>query len=109
MDGTWQAHPVDSRWRRPGHTARVVPRTSITEAVGFQVTLDLVRSEREDDLVGHLGPDLLGPDWDAEVALLRLRVDPTAPIGDAMLEQRNLAGVGTVFKAELCFLAGVTR
>jgi endonuclease VIII len=107
MDGTWQVHPPGSRWRRPAHTARVVLRTSAAEAVGFQVMLDLVRTSSERDLVGHLGPDLLGPDWDPDVALSRLRADPEAPIGDALLEQRNLAGIGNVFKAELCFLAGV--
>ena len=107
MDGTWQVHSLGSRWRRPGHTARVVLRTPTTEAVGFQVLLDLVRTSSEDDLVGHLGPDLLGPDWDADVAFSRLRAAPAVPIGDALLEQRNLAGIGNVFKAELCFLAGV--
>lgn len=107
MDGSWSVHPRGTRWRKPWHTARVVLRTATTEAVGFQVVLDLVRTEKEDGLVGHLGPDLLGPDWDAEVALERLRADPSAPIGDALLEQRNLAGVGNVFKAELCFIARV--
>ena len=69
--------------------------------------IDLVRTEKEDELVGHLGPDLLGPDWDADLALANLRADPDAPIGDALLDQRNLAGVGNVFKSELCFLGGV--
>ncbi len=107
MEGTWSVHPVGSRWRKPAHTARVVLRTESTEAVGFQVLLDLVPTDREDDLVGHLGPDLLGPDWDLEEALSRLAADPARPIGDALLEQRNLAGIGNVFKAELCFLSGV--
>ena len=107
MDGTWQVGPKGSRWRRPGHTARVILRTATTEAVGFQVLLDLVRTSSEDDLVGHLGPDLLGPDWDAEVALERLRADPAVPIADALLDQRNLAGVGNVYKAEICFLCRV--
>ena len=107
MEGIWHVHPLRTRWRRPAHTARVILRTATTEAVGFQVILDLVRSEKEDELVGHLGPDLLGPDWDAEIALARLRADPTAPIGDALLEQRNLAGIGNVFKSEICFLGGV--
>jgi endonuclease-8 len=107
MDGEWHTHPLGTRWRRPGHTARAILRTATTEAVGFQVTLDLVRTTNEEDLVGHLGPDLLGPDWNAEVALQRLRADPAMPIGDALLEQRNLAGIGNVYKAELCFLANV--
>jgi endonuclease-8 len=107
MEGEWHMHPVGTRWRRPGHTARVVLRTAATEAVGFQVTLDLVRTTNEDALVGHLGPDLLGHDWDAEVALERLRADPDVPIGEALLEQRNLAGIGNEYKAELCFLGKV--
>ena len=107
MEGHWAVHPVGSRWRRPAHTARVVLRTPTTEAVGFSVVMDLVRTEKEDELVGHLGPDLLGPDWDAELALANLRARPDAPIGDALLEQRNLAGVGNVYKSELCFLGRV--
>ncbi len=107
LEGAWHVHPVGSRWRRPGHTARVILRTTTTEAVGFQVMLDLVRTTSEEDLVGHLGPDLLGPDWDAEVALERLEARPATPIGEALLEQRNLAGIGNVFKAELCFLGRV--
>ena len=107
MDGTWTVQPAGSRWRKPGHTARVVLRTATTEAVGFQVLVDLVRTEQEDRLVGHLGPDLLGPDWDADLAVTNLRSQPVASIGDALLEQRHLAGVGNVFKSEICFLAGL--
>ncbi len=107
MEGYWAVHPVGSRWRRPAHTARVVLRTTTTEAVGFQVTLDLARTEKEDELVGHLGPDLLGPDWDADRALERLRAAPDVPVGDALIDQANLAGVGNVFKSELCFLGKV--
>jgi endonuclease-8 len=107
MEGTWTVQRLGSRWRRPWHTARVVLRTRTHEAVGFQVLVDLVRTEHESRLVGHLGPDLLGPDWDAEVAVSRLLSDPTAGIGDALLEQRHLAGVGNVFKSEICFEAGV--
>lgn len=107
MEGTWMVHPVGSRWRRPAHTARVVLRTETTEAVGFAVVMDLVRTSTEDDLVGHLGPDLLGPDWDPDLALRNLRSDPEATIGDALLQQRNLAGVGNVFKSEICFITRV--
>ena len=84
MEGTWHVHPLRTRWRRPAHTARVILRTASTEAVGFQVVLDLVRTEKEDELVGHLGPDLLGPDWDAEVALGATPRRPARPIGDAL-------------------------
>ncbi|HET8604428.1 MAG TPA: DNA-formamidopyrimidine glycosylase family protein [Marmoricola sp.] len=106
MEGTWIVRPVGTRWQRPAHQARVVLRTASHEAVGFSVQLDLVRTAEEGRFVDHLGPDLLGPDWDPDVAVERLRGDPDAPIGEALLEQRNLAGVGNVYKCELCFLAG---
>ena len=107
MEGSWTVHPVGTRWRKPAHTVRVVLRTASTEAVGFQVLLDLVRTSGEDRFVGHLGPDLLGPDWDADVALSNLRADPDRPIGEALLDQRHLAGIGNVYKSELCFLGHV--
>ncbi len=107
MEGRWDVHAPSSRWRRPAHTARAVLRTAGYEAVGFSVVLYLVETTGEDTLVGHLGPDLLGPDWDAEVALTRLSADGERPIGEALLDQRNLAGVGNVYRSELCFLAGV--
>ena len=71
------------------------------------MVLDLVRTSEEHTLVGHLGPDLLGPDWDADLAVCNLGRDARAPIGEALLEQRHLAGVGNVYRSELCFLAGV--
>jgi endonuclease-8 len=57
--------------------------------------------------VAHLGPDPLGPDWDEEKALARLRSEPQRPIGQALLDQRNLAGIGNMYMAELCFTMGV--
>ena len=107
MEGRWFVHPAGSRWKRPAHTARVVLRTATTEAVGFSVVMELLRTSQEDKLVGHLGPDLLGPDWDADLALANLQARPGVTIGDALLDQRNLAGVGNVYKSELCFLGGV--
>ena len=56
---------------------------------------------------GHLGPDLLGPDWDAEEALRRLLAEPGRSIAVALLDQRNLAGIGNIYRNELCFLGGV--
>jgi endonuclease-8 len=107
MEGRWDVHPAGSRWRRPAHEARVALRTATHEAVGFSVVLDLVPTAEEDGLVGHLGPDLLGPDWDADEAVRRIAAAPDVPIGQAVLDQRNLAGLGNVYRAELCFLAGV--
>ena len=63
--------------------------------------------DREPDVVGHLGPDLLGPDWDADEAVRRLREQPDRPIKEALLDQTRLAGIGNMYAAELCFVAGV--
>jgi endonuclease-8 len=70
--------------------------------------LDLLRTPDEQRVVGHLGPDLLGPDWDPGQALTNLLADPARPLGEALLDQRNMAGIGNVYKSELCFLLGVT-
>lgn len=69
--------------------------------------LELLRTGEESTAVGHLGPDLLGPDWDPAEALRRLLADPARPLGEALLDQRNLAGIGNVYRSELCFLARV--
>lgn len=107
MEGHWALHPVGTRWKRPAFQARAVLRTETTEAVGFEIRLDLAPTTEEDQWVGHLGPDLLGPDWDAEEAVRRLAADPDRPVGEALLDQANLAGIGNVYRVELCFLFGV--
>lgn len=68
--------------------------------------VDLVRTADEDELVGHLGPDLLGPDWDAAEAARRVASDPR-PVHVAILDQRNLAGLGNEYANELLFVRGL--
>ncbi len=67
---------------------------------------ELVEPAREDDVVGHLGPDLLGPAWDEDEALRRRRGDPDRPVVEAVLDQRNLAGIGDLWAVETCSLRG---
>ncbi|MBO9523922.1 MAG: Fpg/Nei family DNA glycosylase [Nocardioidaceae bacterium] len=107
MEGGWEVYDAGARWRKPEHEARVALTTATKQAVGFTLIVDLVATGDEDRLVGHLGPDLLGPDWDAEEAQRRLARQAHVPIGQALLDQRNLAGIGNVYRAELCFLSGV--
>jgi len=108
MEGTWQVYPPGGRWRKPGFTARCVLRTAAADAVGFSLgILEVVRTSEEDSIVGHLGPDLLGPDWDLAEAERRIRAAPDVPIGVALLDQRNLAGIGNIYRCEACFLSGV--
>jgi endonuclease-8 len=82
--------------------------TRTTTAVGFSLGIvELVDRSDEDALIAHLGPDLLGPDWDPDEAVRRLLADPDRPIREALLDQRNLAGIGNMYAAELCFVGGV--
>lgn len=108
MEGTWQVYPPGGRWRKPGFTARCVLRTATADAVGFSLgILEVVRTSEENTVVGHLGPDLLGPDWDLAEAERRIRAAPDTPVGVALLDQRNLAGIGNIYRCEACFLSGV--
>ena len=88
------------------HTVRAVLRTARVEAVGFDVKdVRLVPTRLEDqELVGHLGPDILGPDWDLTEALSRLRARPERAIASALMDQRNLAGIGNVYRVEVLFM-----
>ena len=108
MEGVWHVHAPGTRWRRPAHEARVVLGTEAWEVVGFALgVIELLLTAEEDRAVGHLGPDLLGPDWDENEALRRLGADPTRTIGEALLDQTNLSGIGSVYRSELCFVAGL--
>jgi endonuclease VIII len=107
MEGSWRVFDRGQRWNQAGHLARVVLTVAERTAVGFQLgVVELVLREHEERVVGHLGPDLLGPDWDPDEAVRRLTADPDRPLGEALLDQRNLAGLGTIYRTELCFLTG---
>jgi endonuclease-8 len=107
MDGAWHLYRPGERWRAPAHTARAIVGTAAVEAVGFEVSmLALVPTAEEATLVSHLGPDPLSEDWDPAEAARRLEADPR-PIHVALLDQRNVAGFGNEYAAELLFLRGV--
>ncbi|TLQ43324.1 Fpg/Nei family DNA glycosylase [Streptomyces marianii] len=110
MGGSWRVFAAGERWRGgPNHQIRAVLGNADRTAVGYRLpVLELLRTRDEDRAVSHLGPDLLGSDWDPETAVRNLLADPARPIGEALLDQRNLAGIGNVYKSELAFLARVT-
>ena len=108
MEGEWHLYRHSDRWRGPGWQVRVVLETEPWVAVGFRLgVVDVLSTDKENDVVGHLGPDLLGDDWDADVARSNLMQDPDRPIGAALLDQTVMAGLGNVYKSEVCFLAGL--
>ena len=108
MDGSWHVYRPASRWRAPAHQARLILANAEWRAVGFLLgAVDVVDRRDEQTIVGHLGPDVLGSDWSVHAARARLADRPERPIAEALLDQRNLAGVGNVYAAEACFVAGV--
>ena len=107
MDGSWRVRPATEQLR-DSHRIRLILANEDWHAVGYQLgVVELVRTSEEEQITGHLGPDLLGPDWDCAEAVRRLSAEPGRPIGEALLDQRNLAGVGNLYKAEVLFLRGV--
>ncbi|NHN56111.1 DNA glycosylase [Calidifontibacter sp. DB0510] len=110
MDGSWRTRPTASVTPRvaAAHDIRAIVATQRTAAIGRLLgMLDVVPTAEEHRLVGHVGPDLLGADWDAALAGDHLRAAPDRLLGDALLDQRNLAGLGTMWTAEACFAAGL--
>ncbi len=110
MDGSYYLSAVGNpRPRRhPDHMIRVLLGNDEWLATGYRIhDLTLVAREREGEFVDHLGPDLLGPDWDVHRAVANLRREPDLTIGEALLDQRNLAGVGNMYKAEVLFMTRV--
>ena len=109
MDGAWRIYPRGRPWSGgPDFQIRAVLATERHDAVGYRLPVtELIPTADEDQAVGHLGPDLLGPDWDIDEALRRIEVQPERTIGEVLLDQRNLAGIGTFYRAELLFLQGV--
>ena len=110
MEGSWRVHRTGEAVG-PSRSAdvRAVLGNDRWTALGLRLgMLDVVPTAEEGTLVGHLGPDLLGPDWDLDRAVAAIASAPERTIGEALLDQRNLAGVGTMYMAEALFLRGVT-
>jgi endonuclease-8 len=108
MEGSWRIGPAAGYPLRD-HRIRLILANTEWQAVGHQLGIvEVIRTSRESTTVGHLGPDLLGPDWDAGEALRRLTADPARAVGEAIMDQRNLAGIGNLYKSETLFLRGVS-
>lgn len=110
MEGSWRVVKPGQRWSGPAHEARVVLTTAESQAIGFRLgVVELIPTADEHTVVGHLGPDFLGP-WteaDEQEALARLTARPDRRVGDALLDQTVAAGAGTIWTAETCFVNGV--
>jgi endonuclease VIII len=104
MDGSWR---VTSRAVRNDHRIRIILEAGDIRAVGIDLgVLEILDRAHDGDAVAHLGPDLLGADWDPQLAATNLTARPDRPIAEALLDQRVLAGIGNVYCNELCFVSG---
>jgi endonuclease-8 len=107
MEGFWRITPPGA----PPHDPRVrlLLLNDDFQAAGYRLgVVDLLRTRNEHTVTGHLGPDLLGPDWDVDEAVRRLSRQPDRPVAEALLDQSNLAGIGNLYVAEMLFLHRVS-
>lgn len=113
MKGIWHRYRPGERWRMPPSRARLVLEVPGAVAVCFDAPVVELLEQRAETLhepLGGLGPDLLAPEFDASEAVRRLRVPPRGQttIGEALLDQRALAGVGNVYRSEILWIEKVS-
>ena len=110
MNGSWHVYPRGARWRKPRRSAWAVLAGEGQEAVQFGgPTLRLIPADRlrRDPQLARLGPDILAPELDLDAVVRGLGADPARGLGDALLDQGLVAGIGNIFKSEACFAARV--
>jgi endonuclease-8 len=111
MVGSWGVYGPGRRWSRSPSRAWLVLRVGVVDVVEFDgSTLELLTEARarNDQRLARLGPDVLADEFDYGRFFARLRSDdPTRPVGDALLDQRNVAGIGNLWKAEGCWEASI--
>jgi endonuclease VIII len=108
MSGGWHVYRRGAPWRRPRAAAWAVLSGKEQEAVQFGgPTLRLLSAERvrRDPVLARLGPDILAPGFDPAPVIAAMRADPSRGLGDALLDQTLVAGIGNIFKSEACFAA----
>ena len=110
MNGGWRIYSHGAPWRRPGASAWAVLSGGGWDAVQFGgTTLQVMttpRLRRHPQIAG-LGPDILAEKFDEDAVVAAMRADPTLGLGDALLDQHLIAGIGNIFKSEACFAARV--
>lgn len=108
MSGSWHVYRRGAAWRKPAGAAWAVLRDEEWEAVQFGgPILRVLRAGavRLDPQLASLGPDILAADFDLGEAVRSLRARPELELGEALLDQRRIAGIGNIFKSEACFAA----
>jgi endonuclease-8 len=111
MSGNWHLYRHGERWRAHPDHVRVLMATA--NWVAIAVNVPVVEWVRERDLphhapVANLGPDVLKDPFDMDEVIRRARLQPDIAIGEVLLDQTVLAGVGNVFKSEAMFAARIS-
>ena len=110
MSGSWHIYRPGERWKRPRADMRIVLRTAEYDAVAFSVPVaqfHTARSLERNTAIRKLGPDLLKDEFAEDDAKARIRARSNEEIGNVLLDQKVMAGIGNVFKSEVCFVCGV--
>jgi len=110
MNGRWHIYRQGERWQVPRFHMRIVIENSEYQAVGFRVPIARMHTEQSlarDLHIARSDNDLLAEEFDAEAALSRLLERRDEALADALLDQTVLAGIGNVFKSEICFVQGL--
>jgi endonuclease VIII len=110
MNGGWHLYPDGARWRRPRSSAWAILSGGGWDAAQFGgPTLRVMPTSRlrRDPQIARLGPDVLAEEFETEAVIAAMRADPARGLGDALLDQRLIAGIGNIFKSEACFAARI--
>jgi endonuclease-8 len=111
MSGSWHIYRIGERWQQPGRNMRIVLENSTCQAVGFRVPVAHIHtasSLSRDRRIPQPTSDVLNAEFDAEATAQRFLSCAQEEIGDVLLHQEVLAGVGNVFKSEVCFVTGIS-
>ncbi len=111
MSGSWHIYRPGERWQQPRANARIVLETEDFVAVAFRVPVARVymaESLRRERAIPRAANDILRAEFDAAAAVKRLLACADDELAHALLRQTVLAGVGNVFKSEICFLEGLS-
>jgi len=110
MSGSWHIYRPGERWKRPRADMRIIIRTARYEAVAFSVPVaqfHTARSLERSTAIPKLGPDLLKESFAESEAKARIRARADEEIGNVLLDQKVMAGIGNVFKSEICYVCGI--
>lgn len=110
MSGSWHIYRHGERWQQPRFNMRIVIENSSYIAVGFRVPVAEMHNAQSLARNRRIPPpdtDILNPDFNVNEAIQRIQQHGREEIGDVLLHQEVLAGVGNVFKSEVCFVTGI--